>query len=613
MDAVRLAEAAFALNDFSEAERQALVAIQTCPENVSARLLLGAVYARTQRFEQAVSELETAHSLGSQSIQGLKWLAESLRRCRRYDQAIDRATEALTQGPDAEVFYCRARCLIAVGRYEEAVGDLRQTIPVSRTPSALHFLGVSLSALDRHLEAISYFEEASRMEPFIPNHLVALGSAYLVLGKAEEAMKCGKRALKLRPEDSSAKMLLAQVLSLEGQTPESETYLRDVLEKTPDSAEANGLFGMFLQGMGRFEEAETFLERSLTLNPKQGLPLACLAQQRKVSADDLGLVESMVERANAREVATIDKIALRYALGKAYHDIGNLEQAFANYDEAHRLSDVTFQRSREYDAAKEDSRLAECISVFNKENLDRWKRLGSASARPIFIVGMIRSGTTLVEQLLSAHPDVEGAGELKFWGENAFRMWDATKCEIDAEKSAVVSSEFLNLLDRYSSTSRFVTDKMPPNHWLLGFIHSSLPNARIIHMQRDSLDVALSIWMTYLRKPPPFGDSKRNIMKACRLHERLSKHWLAVLPSDRYLQVRYEDLTSHPESVMGKVLELCDLTWDDACVHPERNERYVATPSLFRVRKPIDTKSVSKRERYAAYLGEFAELVANPF
>ncbi len=213
-----------------------------------------------------------------------------------------------------------------------------------------------------------------------------------------------------------------------------------------------------------------------------------------------------------------------------------------------------------------------------------------------------------MEQLLSAHQDVFGAGELFYWMDEALKILDVGNNELNPERMAKASEGYLRFLDQ-KSTSRFVTDKMPTNHWMTGFIHASLPNAKIIHMLRDPLDVALSIWMTFIRKPPDFANHKGNIIATIRQHERLRLHWLEVLPPDRYLQVRYEELTRAPETVMRRVLTFCNLDWDEACIHPENNNRFVSTPSLYRVRRPIDASSVSKKDRFEPYLGEFSRLI----
>jgi len=182
-----------------------------------------------------------------------------------------------------------------------------------------------------------------------------------------------------------------------------------------------------------------------------------------------------------------------------------------------------------------------------------WCAFGNPTERPIFVLGMIRSGTTLMEQMLTAHPDVAGAGEQHFWIDEAHKCLDLATTQLVPERMAELSAQYLQVLDRTVSTTRFVTDKMPGNVGVLGFIHACLPNAKIICMNRDPIDTCLSIWTTHMYNPPDFGSHKGNIIRAFRLNERLLEHWNRVLPADRFLQVCYEELTSQPETVMRRV------------------------------------------------------------
>jgi tetratricopeptide (TPR) repeat protein len=608
-DVVARAAEAIGRNDLSSAESLSKQALEADPLDLAAHLILGATYARTRRYELAISELRTVLNTDPDSFDALKWISECLRRLGRVEEAFGYAQRAADINPNSECLFGRAMCLIGLGRYGEAEKDLRAVLASETVPSALHFLGLCLTRLERAQEAIPLFEQAIRMEPTVSNHWVAIGQAHFGMHNYAKAIEYGQRALQIRPNDVSANLLLAQALSLEGQTPEAETFLRNALEADPNSAEANGLFGMWLHQMGRFDEAEKFVDRALEVDPGQAKPLYFKVQGRTMSHDDRPLIERMESRVQSETVDVDERIALNYGLGKAYLDLGELPLAFRHFEEANTLSYRVQKQLGAHDGSSLKLFADKAIQVFSKNGFDRWQEMANPSNRPIFVLGMIRSGTTLMEQLISAHPEVVGAGELRFWSENALALLDETAIDIDVSKIPPTARNYLETLAKRSETSRFVTDKMPNNFWMLGFIHACLPNAKIIDMVRDPVDIAFSVWMTYIGKPPPFGNDKRDIVEACRQHSRLRKHWSEVLPAEVYRQVHYEDLTADPERIMRQVLEFCDLSWCDACVRPEDNMRFVSTPSLYRVRRPIDRQSVSKRERFAAYLGEFAELI----
>lgn len=609
-DPISYAAAAFRTGDLPRAESICRKLLGTCPSDHGAHLILGAVLARTGRLEQAIASLRQVLGSEPDSKEALKWMIEAHRRSGLFEEGLKYAERLVVLSPDEpDALFGAAMCFVGLGRYLEAESLLRRALRLTRRPNILHYLGVCLVRLDRYREAIPLLEEASAAEPGVPNHLVALGQAHLALRLSDRALEYAELALQLRPRDAEAELLMSHVLVDQGRFSEAETHIRAVLASAPGSSEANALMGMWLHQMGRFEEAEAYFDRALLLNPGEAIPMFFKVQHRRVDRKDLPLVEAMQQQVHSTSTPTHSKIALLYGLGKAWIDLEDPRKAFEYYDAANELSYEFYRTEEPYDVHKLRSFVDHTIELFTEQNLRRWSHvLGNPSERPIFIVGMIRSGTTLMEQLMSSHPEIAGAGELMFWPDHGLRMLNDLANDLEPAKVRAITSEFLELIQARHPTTRFVTDKMPMNDRKLGFIHAGLPNARIIHMERDLLDIALSIWMTFIRRPPDFANHKEHIIDALRQHERLREHWLQVLPGDRYLQVRYEDLTREPEAVMRKVLEFCDLEWNEACIHPERNERFVSTPSMYRVRRPIDAASVSKKERYGPYLGAFSAL-----
>jgi hypothetical protein len=232
----------------------------------------------------------------------------------------------------------------------------------------------------------------------------------------------------------------------------------------------------------------------------------------------------------------------------------------------------------------------------------------SDSNLPILIVGMMRSGTTLAEQILSAHPEVAGAGEQLFWSRAASQVLNSVDRLIEAE-IAGLGREYVTELAKIGPHASHVTDKMPGNYMFLGLIGSALPNARVVHIRRSPADNCLSIWTTPNHMPHEGGHVKSDIVFVYRQYLRLMEHWRTILPADRFLAIDYERLVSDREATTRCMIDFCGLEWDEACMHPESNRRIVKTPSAWQVRQPVYGTSVARWRKFEPYLGEFGDLL----
>jgi hypothetical protein len=298
-------------------------------------------------------------------------------------------------------------------------------------------------------------------------------------------------------------------------------------------------------------------------------------------------------------------------LGKAYGDLNRPEPALR-----HLLAGNALKRPEvDYDEAVTLGKLERSKAAFTPERLARLRGLGDPSDRPIFVVGMPRSGTTLIEQILASHPRVFGAGELMHFSHSAGHVCEPPGATVPyPEMMASITGEQLRTLGaRYleavaaavprSRGAPHFTDKMPANFRLVGLIHLALPNARIIHARRDAVDTCLSCFSKLFAGSQPFSFDLGELGRYYRVYDSLMAHWRAVLPQGAMLEVQYEELIADFEPQARRIIAYCGLEWDDACRAFHRTERPVRTASAVQVRQPLYASAVGRGRPYEPWLG----------
>jgi hypothetical protein len=331
-----------------------------------------------------------------------------------------------------------------------------------------------------------------------------------------------------------------------------------------------------------------------------------LLQSRPYTETDEPLLMQMRELRFNNSLGPFEQLHLRYALGKTEEQIGRYEQAMADYEVANALAFQIHNAALPAEALDFgiDNRKVEAAF----ERLDRHSSSVHTTEAPIFIIGMVRSGTTLLDQILSCHPAVKAAGEIGFWLRTSVAFARRTEVPtIDALQKP--AEEYLGNIERLVGPSERFTDKMPLNFAGAGIIHAALPNARLLHLRRNPLDTCLSIYTTYFGPSTPFAYNQTNIANYYREYLRSMAYWRAVLPKDRLLEFDYEELVGSPTTVVPQILDFCGLQWHEACLHPERNEGAILTPSRWQARQTINPRSVDRWKRFEPWLGDFAGLM----
>ena len=436
------------------------------------------------------------------------------------------------------------------------------------------------------------------------------GKRLIARGDLKRGLSQFELALGLEPANPNLHVLMAWTLLRVGRLEEVEQRLETAIALDPALAVAYGMLGFRKRERGDFTGAIECFERGIELSPQQAGSYYGIVNSRRVTKGDEDLVNRMRQLAEIEALSAADKLFLHYGLGKAFDDLGQYEDAIRHYDIANRISATDPSLgSKPYDRQGHKRHIDLTIARYTKEFLSTYRGTRSSSDAPIFVVGMPRSGTTLVEQVVSSHPLVAAGGELLFWRDDSMR-WRREIAAGIPDRSTARSTEkaYLDLLSRISNGEPRITDKMPINYLFLGAIHLLFPYAKIIHCRRHPVDTCLSIFMTRI-VPPEFSNQRDNIVFCYQQYERLMAHWNAVIPSSQIFEVQYEQLVQAQESTTRALLQFCDLAWDEACLRPEANLRKLTTPSLWQARQPVYRSSLERWRNYEPWLGEFRELM----
>jgi tetratricopeptide (TPR) repeat protein len=372
----------------------------------------------------------------------------------------------------------------------------------------------------------------------------------------------------------------------------------------------NGLAGA-LQTLGRLAESRRAFERAIAFAPGNAAYYHGLGAVKRYVRDDPHLLAMQALARDLDALRPDDRIALHFALGKAYADIGEHEQAFCHYsagNERHRLR-------VSYDEALTLAGFDRLKDVFTADLIRSRQGWGEPSETPIFIVGMPRSGTTLVEQILASHPQIFGAGELREMGALAAAIRRPDGAGGFPELVPAMSDQQLRMLGKHylagvtrlSPSAARITDKMPGNFYFAGLIRLMLPQARIIHIRRDPLDTCVSLFTHLFAGELTWTDDLGEIGRYYRAYASLMEHWRAVLPEGAMLEVQYENLVADLEPQARHLIAYCGLDWDERCLRFHATERPVWTASLAQVRQPIYRDAIGRSRPYLPMLGALLE------
>src|ERR1700730_2509243 len=534
-------------------------------------------------------------------------LGNALGRLGRIDDAVASYRCALLLSPDfAEAHNNLGHALLDLGQPDNAAASYRRAVELKpRYAEAHDNLGCALLELGRLDDAAASYRRAIEINPEFAEAHNNLGNALRGLGKLDDAVASYRRALGIKPNFAQAHCNLGLALRLQGRTAEAQASCRKALDIDPQSAESFVVLADSSADRGQFAEAENLFKRAISIEPESPEAWAGIVRLRKMTHSDAAWL-AQAQRIAVQPLPARSEIQLRYAIGKYFDDVKNFEQAFINFQLANELTKL-------HRARHDKLQLTQVVDLITQSHNPNWLRESRIdaheSARPVFIVGMLRSGTTLAEQILASHPDVFAAGELAFWN-TASGVHESCALKPPAGRTLLrtLADDYLRLLEDLSDDALRGVDKMPTNFAFLGWIHAALPNARIIHMRRNPIDTCLSIYFQDFETAVSYANDLEDLAHYYTEYLRIIKHWRLILPEDAILDVSYEGLVNDQEAWSRKMLEFIGLPWDPRCLDFHETHRAVITASRWQVRQKINSASVLRWRNYEKFLGPLLHL-----
>ena len=474
--------------------------------------------------------------------------------------------------------------------------------------AALRNLGQALREVGHRAEAVRVAQQALALDPHSveqPDMLCEVGKQLAETKRFSEAIVCYRRAATVDPDYVGAYQLLVPALERDGRIEEAMTACRKLLSLRPDDAEAIRNLGALHLQAGRLEEAKGCFRKAIECSPRFADAHLALAECRRFRPGDPD-IERMRVLCEDESTTPPDRTMLHFALGKAYEDTEDYGQAFQHYQAGNSLQ----RRQVVYDPQNTTARIDALIGFFSKERFaELGDRLAVDSDLPIFIVGMPRSGTTLVEQIIASHPAAYGAGELNDLKQIQERLpqlvgstasYPYCVAQLPAPMAKNIAKTYVEKLASLAPRAGRVTDKMPWNLHMLGLIALLWPNAKVVHCRRDPLDTCLSCYTRYFATGQPYSWDLAELGYYYREYQRLTAHWRAVLPIPVF-DVQYEQLVSQQEPVSRALIDFCGLDWDGRCLTFHGSARRIK-PNPVDARKPVYSSSIGRWRRFAAHL-----------
>jgi len=535
------------------------------------------------------------------------------------DEAIAWFLKAVALKPDFAAAHANlGMLLLATKRHADAEPHLRLAASLLPVDAVLrNALGVAQEALRRYADAEQAYRGALQVDPALAEAHANLGNCLRRLGRPHEAEAQLMRAIELKPEFAVAHFNLGVLLQDRGEVERAMAEYRRALAYRPDYVEALNNLGGCLRTHGFVDEARATFERILELRPAQIEAHCNLAQYKTYRAGDPQIEHLLSRRPDVASLPEDGQVRYWFTVGKMLEDVGRHDESFAAYAEGNRAKHAITP----WDEAAHLELQRRIVATFSGARLARHVVPPSAEGpTPVFILGMPRSGTSLLEQVLATLPGIHGAGEITWLAETLqSAQWDGEEGAFQFPETLEnwsddalqrLGQRYIDRIRDLAPQATHVVDKLPANFTHIGLIHLMFPNARIVHAMRDPMDSCFSCY-SRLFSGNNLGYTY-NLGAVARYwvsYHQLMQHWHRALPPGRILDVSYESMVSDFENQARRVVEYLGLPWDERCLGFHDNQRIVKTASVAQVRRPIYRTSVARWKPYERHLGALFEVV----
>jgi tetratricopeptide (TPR) repeat protein len=595
------------LGRLKKAESSYRQALTIQPDFAEAHLALGEKHLAENKLEEALACCQRALQLKPDYADGYSQMGTVFYTQGLLDEAQASFRRSLELNPNQPaVYYNLGIVLHEQGRPEEAVAGFQQALQFGSGAARIHYrLGLAQQDAEKMDVAATSYRKALQIKPHYAEAYAGLASVFQAAGNFREATDNYRQALRIRPDYAEAYHGMAAALALQGEEDEALRCCKKALNIQPDYIDVAALAATIAERSGAIEKAyaqlSSFLERGID-NVKLALAFADISPHLDRQVEAIDMMERLLQL--DRPLAVEERRNLHFTLGKLYDIEHSFDKAFYHYRLGNELKPVAF------DPEMHTVEIDSLIKIHNRDFMGRMPRASIRSDRPVFIVGMPRSGTSLVEQILASHPAVFGAGELG----DIIRITNSLpnilgtdlhypQCLslLTCDKLDMLAQRYLHRLEEMSPDALRVTDKMPGNYMCLGLIELLFPGAHIIHCARDPLDTCLSCYFQDFPRGHSYAYDLSNLGVFYRNYQKLMQHWRQVLMIP-IMEIRYEDLVADQELVSRHLVDFCGLEWDDRCLDFHGNRRFVATASYNQVRQPMYRNSVERWKNYERHI-----------
>lgn len=592
-------------------------ALDIDPDNAQALNNLGIVHFDKREFEEAAECYKKAITISAQYAEAENNLGNALRALNRNDEALEHYQKALLVRENyPEAYNNLASILRDREQVAEAEHAYRKAISLRPAYIEAHSnLALLLDGANRSDEALRVLGEALKIDAKHVPTLIHVARIQLEKGNHAQTEQAAKLAIQHDPEAAEAYAVYGQMLHETDRFEEAIQQFDKALAKKPDLVEANSMRGVCLKSMGRLDEAKSQLSKTLDRHPEAFGVYANMGDLIKFDKDSPYLKSMEKLLAEAADPATRRYIPLHFAIGKAYDDIGEHEKAIKHFKLGASLKRTTLN----YDE-KDVFAFFDSIKVtFGSAYFANLPFKGNPSNLPVFIIGMPRSGSTLVEQILSSHPQTYGAGEIKEFSRqlNSLRSrfpslpkYPHIVERMSEAHFSLVANGYLSKLRENAPDATRVTDKLLTNYFFVGLLYTLFPNAKFIHTKRNPVDTCLSAFTKLFKDDMPHSYDLGELGRYYLKYDELMSHWQDMLPSTALKTFVYEDVVDDLPKMARELIDFVGLPWDDACLSFHESSRAVKTASVVQVRQPIYKSSVGRWRRYGDELNPLIDALS---